>query len=233
MQKLYFVILVGLIGCAQNDRVSISDLRFPDPQRLNSVLNQVDTAFIYTAQENGLETMFYQTFDQEGRVACDSTQPYTLVKFYYDSIGLMTKRVTTKDGYTWTDSISYNFDQDSLILEQQWTGISNEKYLFYFDETGRLSRSLKFESTNDSPEETRYAYDGNLLSSSTYEFGDKARIQIVNRFYYSATGFLDSSTLHTSYGHRQSWNYDSVGLLANEWNNTSKGNSRFTYKMRR
>ena len=232
MNRLCFVIFAGLFGCTQNTKLNLADLTFPEPHRTNSKLGHVDTTFFYYPQEDGSEAVFYQTFNKEGRIICDSTQPYTLVRYSYDSIGLLATRGVTTNGWsTWTDSLTYKFDADSLILVQR--GTSGNRYVFYFNDKGKLIQSLKFETSNTPTEKSTYIYDGDLLTKRVVEYMDKNRTIIESNFFYSPDGMLDSSTLQTSYGHRQSWDYDSIGLLAHEWSSLFKGSQRVVHKMRR
>lgn len=206
--KLYLLILTVILACAHDNRMDLSDLRFPDPERLNSKRNQVDTTFLYYARTDGTEDMYYQTFDEEGRIVCDSTQPYVSTTFYYNHIGLLARRVITRSRSTFVDSLTYRFDQDSLILEQSWPS-SNIRYKFYFNDDGRLLQSLRFD-----------------------ESGNENGTQVERNFYYSSSGMLDSCTLQTDSGHRQKWIYDNLGLPMEEWSNNKKGGQRFIHKMR-
>lgn len=234
MKKLSLFLLVGLCSCTQDTAYRLSELRIPDPEKTFISHNRVDTTFIFIQQEGGGELQFYKTYDENGNILLDSTDFRILIHNYYNSNGFLVKRETRRDGEIWVDSLSYEFEPDSLILRQKWLNRDVE-YKFYFDDKGRLWQRVKIdqqETTRVQAERINYIYSRDLLRKCLIYGNDKSKIDIESDFYYSQKGILDSATLKTYNGHRQRWVYDSLGLLNAEWSNSRKGQERFVHKRR-
>jgi hypothetical protein len=107
MERLGFILLIGFFSCNQDNAVHLSDLKFPDPERVFIKDNRIDTTFIFIPQESGGELMFYRTYDENGNILVDSTDFGIKELNYYDSRGLLIKREARGDRYVRTDSVSY------------------------------------------------------------------------------------------------------------------------------
>jgi hypothetical protein len=209
MVKFYLLILIGIFGCTRDRSSDIAKLKFPDPDRDCIKENQIDTTYTFHPQENGEVEKEYTTYDRNGNVLVHGTR-YSAVYNKYDNNGLLITREIRQYG-TFVDSITYEFDSDSIILKQTWSN-SKKEFKFYFDEKGWLLKSEELGSYI-----INYTYEGNLLKK-VHILTPGNRSYIESYFYYSSKGILDSAASRTDTGHTQSWNYDSVGLLESDEN---------------
>jgi hypothetical protein len=207
MAKLYLLLLIGIFGCTGDKSTDISKLKFPDPARDCIKDNQIDTTYTFHPQENGEVEKEYTTYDENGKVLVEGTR-FSAVYNKYDNNGLLIRREIRQYG-TFVDSITYQFDSDSIILKQTWSN-SKKEFKFYFDEKGRLLKSEEL-----GRDIINYTYEGDLLKKvHILTSGNKSYIE--SYYYYSSKGILDSAALRTNSGHTQSWNYDSVGLIKSD-----------------
>lgn len=238
-----YIPIIGLCSCSQKKAITLSDLKFPEPRRLSFQRNQIDTVFIYDLLDDGREQLSsYETYDENGRITSECEMPHsaisTTIRFYYDNFGLLIRKETIKEHDTWIDSLSYEFDQDSLLLRQKWTTRRLE-FRFYFDNNGRLVQSIKIDKTFEKAgvSKEKLLYDGDLLSKSLFYFDNKDTSIYETNWYYKPNGLLDSSSIKTSYGYRQAWKYDSQGLVSDEWGSNKdmpfrKYERRYVYNRR-
>ena len=230
MDRLFVLVLFVVISCENGSHLDISDLKFPDPERVFIRNNNVDTMYLFVPQENGTVDRYYKAYDEQGRVTFDSTWGYS-VRNYYDLEGMLVKRET---GFM-TDSIWYELNVDSMLVNQRWSN-GNMEVKFYFDDGGRVYRKIELEKDIiDQSRKTRtdYEYQEDLLKRCVIYESNSERIDIEFMYYYSPERNIDSVTLRTRNGHRQSWIYDRNGLLMAESSNGKRNEVRFVYIKRR
>lgn len=217
----------------------ISDLKFPDPERDFIKRNRIDSTFILIPQGDQGETeVFYRTYDENGNILVDSTELHVTVRHYYDANGLLLKEKVTRHGreIALFDSMSYEFDRDSIILRQKWIN-SGIEYKFYFDSNGKLQQSVRLDQSERvgtiRKKRISYLFDGDLLrkiliywDTRVVKEGDPC---IEYDFYYSQKGILDSVTTKVFNTHRERSVFDSLGLIKSDG---YKSETRFVHKRR-
>jgi hypothetical protein len=210
-------------------KLTVADLKFPDPEREGIVKNGVREMFgVASMKMPGEDTLVRSVYDKAGRAI--STYGYmTWQKVYrYDSTGLPDSLYEKVRDVSAGYRIIPTFDDDAMVLYLYYFDphYKADRYIekLTFDEGGRLVQLDRhylhhtqfkdlpaFKALNNKPEySARYFYDDDdrLVRDSSYDDN-----QAVHRYYYS--DHLDSMTyrwtsLHLS--ERETTYYDALSL---------------------
>jgi hypothetical protein len=138
----FFLIILVCISCGQR-KLTIADLKFPDPEKNGIVKNRVSEMLgVPSMQISGVDTTFRSTYDKIGRTVSASLNPGEEKDFWYDSLNLPDSLYERR----WDVSIAYKiiptFDEATTVL-----------YMYYFDPHFKADRYV---------EKLTFDHEGNL-----------------------------------------------------------------------
>lgn len=236
--KLVLIILLVLIvSCKHNKKLTITDLHFPDYDRKKILENHIDTTYVLNenchcieiigVNHYMLEDYFtgYIVYNKKGL----ATEIYkeeimgTQIRYRYDSLDLPIHKVHMTD-FDAAFKAKYLFDADSNILKQIWYA-GNEPYdtcLFKFNSNGQLIESEEYANDDHGQGRhffTKYEYTQNGQLAIKYykrKYSDQLWLEkelgipLFNEYrtqYYYSNAILDSAITHFIYQTNPKWNY--------------------------
>lgn len=223
MNKHFVSILILILGCATKPTLTVRELKFPDYEKDNLSLNNIDTTYFigkntlvkwsYGELVNGdandtakffnwkFEKVGFVKYDSLGRAIRDETKRWKTYTYQYDDFGILNYIVYRDWDVTPKYKSTYTFLPDSLILYQHWTQDSKLHHVskFLFNDEGLLTE--EFNNDNDNTGNiTRnthriYQYtDGKLIiKKETIDIDGITDVETNTTLYYSGQSRLDST----------------------------------------
>jgi hypothetical protein len=209
------LIFIGLLimSCSGSADIKLSDLRFEDYER-DAIREKgiTRTLVMYHFLENSQTDTIY--YDSLGRKCYEATT-VSSVRTSYDTNGLViAKTFNERSSHPVTDSASYTFVKDSLILYQSWS-YDSHSYRFLFNREGKVMEKLTYNKGNLAEKKSlvKFFYNGGLLTKMEYfrySLG-RNKLFVTSTIYYSGEN-IDSLVQHSPVQKKLVTVYDNNGL---------------------